>query len=199
VTWGENPNGAWNLKIADEIAGNSGTLNSWTIKVYGHTRYSINCGGPTVSPFAADAYFTHGTAWVPTPTTVDVSGVANPAPMAVYQSARIMRGTEEGSFTYTLRELKAGQNHLVRLHFAELYFTQQNQAVFDVYMNGSLVLQDFDILKSPPVGAGATFKAVVKEFTTLPDANQQIVVQVVPEPLNGQYNATLNGLQLIPQ
>jgi hypothetical protein len=64
---------------------------------------------------------------------------------------------------------------------------------------GTRVLQNMDILKSAPVGAGATFKAVVKEFTTLPDANQQIVVQVVPEPLNGQYNATLNGLQLIPQ
>lgn len=200
VTWGENPNGNWQLKIADEIAGNAGTLNSWTLKVYGHARYSINCGGSTVSPFAADTYFSSGSAFVPSPTTVDVSGVANPAPMFVYQTARVRRNDED-SFAYTLRELKAGQNHLVRLHFAELYFTLQNEAVFDVYINGTRVLQNFDILNSSPIGAGAMFKAVVKEFTTQPNANKEIIIQVVPlpSPLTGQFNATLNGLQVIPQ
>ncbi len=200
VTWGENPNGNWQLKIADEIAGNAGTLNSWTLKVYGHARYSINCGGSTVSPFAADAYSSGGLAYAPPYTTVDVSGVANPAPMAVYQSARVQRNNSN-PFSYTLRELKAGQTHLVRLHFAELYFTQANQAIFDVYINGTRVLQNVDILKSPPVGAGAMFKAVVKEFYASPDANKEIVVQVVPleAPISEQYNATLNGLQVIPQ
>jgi hypothetical protein len=66
---------------------------------------------------------------------------------------------------------------------------------------GALVLQNFDILKSAPVGAGAMFKAVVKEFNALPNASQEIVVQVVPleSPIGEQYNATLNGLQVIPQ
>jgi hypothetical protein len=160
----------------------------------------MNCGGPTVSPFATDAYFSGGSAFVPAYTTVDLSGVANPAPMAVYQSARVQRNNS-AAFSYTFRELKAGQTHLVRLHFAELFFTQQNEAIFDVYINGTQVLQNMDILKSAPVGAGAMFKAVVKEFNAVPNASQEIVVQVVPleSPTGEQYNATLNGLQLIPQ
>ena len=33
---GEDPNGQWTLRITDEIPGLEGTLESWTIKVYGH-------------------------------------------------------------------------------------------------------------------------------------------------------------------
>jgi ribose 5-phosphate isomerase len=67
------------------------------------------------------------------------------------------------------------------------------------YWNGDMRVDLILALDELGLGAGATFKAVVKEFTAIPDANQQIVVQVVPEPFNGQYNATLNGLQVIPQ
>ena len=33
---GENPNGTWTLRVTDRVSGVSGTLDSWTIKVYGH-------------------------------------------------------------------------------------------------------------------------------------------------------------------
>ena len=33
---GENPNGRWTLRVTDRVSGVSGTLDSWTIKVYGH-------------------------------------------------------------------------------------------------------------------------------------------------------------------
>ena len=33
---GEDPNGRWTLRITDEIPGVAGTLESWTIKFYGH-------------------------------------------------------------------------------------------------------------------------------------------------------------------
>ena len=33
---GEDPNGAWTLRVADELEPGQGTLTSWSIKVYGH-------------------------------------------------------------------------------------------------------------------------------------------------------------------
>ena len=33
---GENPNGRWTLRVTDRIPGGTGSLESWTIKVYGH-------------------------------------------------------------------------------------------------------------------------------------------------------------------
>ena len=33
---GENPSGTWTLTIRDKISGESGSLDSWTLKVYGH-------------------------------------------------------------------------------------------------------------------------------------------------------------------
>ena len=33
---GENPAGEWTLRVTDRIAGKSGTINSWSVTVYGH-------------------------------------------------------------------------------------------------------------------------------------------------------------------
>src|SRR5262249_32769297 len=59
------------------------------------TTVQINAGGPAVSPFAADADFAGGST-INHANTIDLSGVTNPAPMAVYQTART------GNFTYTV-------------------------------------------------------------------------------------------------
>jgi subtilisin-like proprotein convertase family protein len=34
--YGENPAGAWTIKVVDGAAGSTGTLTGWTIRVYGH-------------------------------------------------------------------------------------------------------------------------------------------------------------------
>ncbi|MCC6547862.1 S8 family serine peptidase [Candidatus Sumerlaeota bacterium] len=41
--WGENPNGAWRLNVSDMAAIDTGTFNSWQLKVYGHL---IDANGP---------------------------------------------------------------------------------------------------------------------------------------------------------
>ena len=43
---GEDPNGGWKLRLTDTIAPLGGTLNSWSIKVYGHS------GTPTIPMLA---------------------------------------------------------------------------------------------------------------------------------------------------
>jgi subtilisin-like proprotein convertase family protein len=35
ANWGENPNGAWSLKVTDTVSGSTGTLNSWSLAIHG--------------------------------------------------------------------------------------------------------------------------------------------------------------------
>jgi len=118
---------------------------------------AINSGGPAVSnsgggdvSFAADEDFTGGGTAV-TANTITVAGVTNAAPMAVYQSERA------GAFTYTIPGLIAGSQYTVLLHFAEVYWTAAGKRVFNVAINGTTVLSNFDIYAA----AGAN-KALVE-------------------------------------
>jgi len=114
----------------------------------------INSGGPAVSPFVADEDFAGG-GTINHANTIDLSGVTNPAPMQVYQTAR------SGNFSYTIPGFTAGSSHMVRLHFAETYFSSAGSRTFNVSINGTQVLTNFDIFAA----AGAKNKAVIKQFT----------------------------------
>ena len=82
---------------ATDSAGTSGPSNqaSATTQACVGPNLQINSGGPAVSPFLADEDFTGG-GTINHANTIDLSGVTNPAPMAVYQTARV------GNFTYTI-------------------------------------------------------------------------------------------------
>src|SRR5713101_4379161 len=127
---------------------------------------AINAGGPAVSPFAADKDFSGGTT-INHANTINLTGVANPAPMQVYQTARV------GNFTYTIPGFTAGSSHTVRLHFAETYWTASGQRKFNVSINGTQVLTSFDIFET----AGAMNKAVIQQFTGNANAAGQYVIQ----------------------
>ena len=114
----------------------------------------INSGGPAVSPFIADTDFSGG-GTINHANTIDLSGVTNPAPMAVYQTGRT------GNFSYTIPGFSAGSSHTVRLHFAETFFSTTGSRTFNVSINGTTVLTNFDIVAA----AGAMNKAIIKQFT----------------------------------
>ena len=38
---GEDPSGIWQLEVVDQAAGFSGTLNSWSLKIYGHSNPAV--------------------------------------------------------------------------------------------------------------------------------------------------------------
>ncbi len=127
---------------------------------------AINAGGPAVSPFAADADFAGGTI-INHANTINLTGVTNPAPMQVYQTARI------GDFTYTIPGFTAGSSHTVRLHFAETFWTAAGKRKFNVSINGTQVLTNFDIFAA----AGAMNKATIQQFTGNANASGQYVIQ----------------------
>jgi hypothetical protein len=132
---------------------------------------AINSGGPAVSnagggdaSFVADEDVTGGGTAV-SANTITTAGVTNAAPMAVYQSERA------GAFTYTIAGLTSGNQYTVLLHFAEFYWTAAGQRVFNVAINGTTVLSNFDIYAT----AGAN-KALVEQFTATANSSGQIVI-----------------------
>jgi hypothetical protein len=162
--------------------------------------YAVNCGGGDENPFTADAYYSAGGTYTKV-NTIDRSGLINPAPEAVYQCER------HGNFNYTFPGLIAGANYTVRLHFAEIYFSAVGSRIFNVAINGSAVLTNYDIFAV----TGARYKAYIEEFAIQGDANGQIVaaftsvvdnslicgIEVlfngIPDPTGGQAEAALYG------
>lgn len=80
--------------------------------------------------------------------------------------------------------------YTVRLCFAELSDISEGQRVFDVKLQGKVVLNDFDIVKA----AGAANTAVVKEFTDIA-VNDALSIELVPKA----SAPVLNGFEIIRQ
>ncbi len=144
----------------------------------------INCGGPAVNPFVADTDFSGGSGQTTT-AAIDTSKTNNPAPMAVYQTARA------GNSTYTIPgNPPFGSLETVRLHFAETSMTAAGQRKFNVSINGAQVLGSFDIFAA----AGGQNIANVQQFAEPSNANGQYVIQftsVIGSPL-------ISGIEIIP-
>ena len=146
------------------------------------TTLAIDSGGGTAGSFVADTDFTGGSTQV-TSNTIDVSGATSPAPAAVYQSNRY------GAFTYLISSLEAGTPYKIRLHFAELYWTQSGKRLFNVFLNGNQVLSNFDIYAA----AGAQNKAIIEEFTILtpPTGTVEISLGAVAD------NPLISGIEIV--
>jgi len=154
---------------------------------------SINAGGPAVSnsgggdnSFVADEdYSAGGTTYsVANPITIPANIATVAAPVAVYQSAR------QGATTYTIAGLSAQTNYTVRLHFAELYFSAAGNREFDVAINGTTVLTNFDILAA----AGANYTAVVEQYIATANSSGDIVIAFS----NGAVNQPMfNGIEVL--
>jgi hypothetical protein len=145
---------------------NSASSNQASATTSASSATKINSGGAAVSPFVADVDFTGGTT-INHANTIDTSAVTNPAPAAVYQTARV------GNFSYTIPGFAANSSHLVRLHFCETYFTTTGSRTFNVSINGAQVLSAFDIIAT----AGVINKANVQQFTVNANASGQYVIQ----------------------
>jgi hypothetical protein len=142
----------------------------------------IDCGSTSAqSPFVADMDSTGGQT-INHANMINLNGMINPAPKAVYQTART------GNFTYTVPGFTSGDNHKLRLHFAETYFSAPNKRTFNVKINGTQVLTSFDIFQS----AGGMNKAFIVEFTKPADVNGNYVVQFI----NVIDNSLLSGLEV---
>ena len=176
---------------ADGTSAASAQATATTLPISG-SGVSINAGGAAVSnvgggdnAFVADEDVTGGGTYSVTNTiTIPASISATAAPAAVYQSAR------QGTATYTIPGLTAGSSYTVRLHFAELYFSAAGSREFNVAINGTTVLTNFDIYGT----AQANYTAVVEQFAATANSSGDIVIAFT----NGAKDQPMiNGVEVL--
>ena len=138
---------------------------------------SINAGGRTVGDFRADEFGSHGTTYG-TDVPIDLAQIpGDTPPSAVFNSERY------GEMTYTIPERSGPQS--VTLYFVESWVTGPKERLFDVEINGAMVLVDFDIYAT----AGGSNRAIAQTFGTTADVDGNVVIRFasrVQEPkVNG--------------
>jgi hypothetical protein len=121
---------------------------------------AVNAGGPAYTDaqgivYHADTWFAAGNA------NSSTAGITATADGALYQTERA------GDFTYHIPVSGGSRTYWVALKFAETTATTAGQRVFDVLVDGSLVLDNLDILGA--FGANVAFD-VVMAVTTANDA-----------------------------
>jgi hypothetical protein len=145
------------------------------------TQVAVHAGGGTFTAadgtvYLGDSYFSGGKTFT---TTAPIQGTLE---QGLYQSER------NGNFTYTFP--LANGDYLVRLHFAEIYWTTAGQRVFTVQINGVPVLPDFDILSrvAPKTALEVTLPARVTTgtlaitFITAKDNAKVAAIAIRPQP-----------------
>ncbi len=89
---------------------------------------------------------------------------------------------------------KTPRTFTVRLIFAEPENVKTGERVFDVALQGKVVLKDFDIVRD----AGGPRHALVKEFTGIP-AVAQLVVRLTPSAQATVRSPILCGMEIIAE
>jgi hypothetical protein len=155
------------IAVATGYANSAVATASYTISTGGGTAaIQINSGGTATGTWVADADFSGGSA-SSTTAAINTSLVTNPAPQAVYQTERF------GDFTYTIPSLTAGASYTVNLHFAEIYWTAAGKREFNVLINGTQVLTNFDVFAT----AGGENIAIKESFNATANSSGAITIQ----------------------
>ncbi len=145
--------------------------------------WRVNTGGPAFvdswgNTWMADTNYSGGYGHGVTVT------VSNTNDSALYQDERF-----GNPFTYTFN-VPPG-NYQVTLKFAELYWEEAGDRIFDVYINSTRVLDDFDIYDE----AAVSFRAVSKVFDNISAAAGRISIEFGSAVID---NAQVSALQINP-
>jgi hypothetical protein len=133
--------------------------------------------------WAADEYYCGGI------TVTRQNAVVNPSERAIYQGERF------GNFSYRI-PVAPGKYRLT-LHFAETYFgtfafqdDPINRRIFNVFVNGTALLRDFDVAKE----AGGPNRGLEKVFDNLePNAQGMLLVEFIPV----KNYPEVNGIEVV--
>jgi hypothetical protein len=143
---------------------------------------AISAGGPASGSFVADTDFSGGTVSGGTKATINTSGLTNPPPQSVLQHGRY------GNSTYTITGLTPGARYTVRLDLVEYIYNSAGARVFDVGINGTQVLTNFDIWKA----AGGENIALGESFTATASTSGTITISFT----SVVNNAMINGIEI---
>ena len=164
---------------------------------------AIQAGGPGASKttggdatFSADEFF-NGGGTAGSGNAVNVSGVTNAAPEAVYQTER-----NGGTFSYDIPGLAPSAPYTVLLHLAETYFPAAGDRVFNVFVNNTTTtptIPNLDIFAL--VGAN---KALVETVQTTSTPAGHIVINFTSGSANQpkidgiEVRGAASGCTLVP-
>ena len=144
----------------------------------------VNAGGPALSlddDWCPDSFANGGQ-----PLSVGWFEVAGTNQDGLYVSAREGTGATPAAFSYALPAPNGAWR--VVLHFAEFVWTQPGQRVFDVRVEGALVLDDWDQVAQ----AGASMSALSRSFDVLVEDG------VLDVQLDASvHRPQLNGIELL--
>jgi len=134
--------------------------------------------GSAGSGFAADKYYSGGSEGTNTSGSngfIDFANtVANPIPQNDWNTYRSLPST------YVIPDLTPAIGYQVRLYFLDWQNTQVGQRVFNVDINGTSALQNFDIVQAAGnAGGDGTYIGVEEDFNETADANGDITVQLL--------------------
>lgn len=145
------------VQVADD--GGLTAEQSFNVSVFPATAagtlvHRLNAGGGEYvsgdgSTWSADFGFLNGGAYT---SSADILGTPDPL---IYQSERYATFAD-GNLNYGLAV--APGNYLVRLHFAEIYYTAPGKRVFGINLEGSTYFDSVDL-----VAEGGPFTAVIKD------------------------------------
>ena len=140
----------------------------------------LNAGGPQVVngglTFEADQYVTGASLFT---SVVPIDGTSNDE---IYQTENY------GNFSYEIPVTNNGDFD-IRLHFAELFYNNPGQRIFDVSIEGNVVLDNFDILSQV-----AKNTALIEEFNDITVNDGFISIQFTG--VTG--NPKLSALEILP-
>lgn len=132
---------------------------------------NINAGGDTVNVsynyYYEDMFCDTGTV-ASTDEEIRTMRAQFAAPEKVYKSYR----KDPNAFSYNITGLIPNGAYFVRLHFAELEYDSIDSRMFDISINDTLVMKDYDIFAD----AGGKFEATIREFTTAADGEGRIKI-----------------------
>lgn len=147
----------------------------------------INVGGPTTENWMADQYQVIKEQTGNIAEAIDLSGVAEPAPLAIYQSYAYVSGPPGGRLRYQL-PVPDG-NYSLRLHLVTPANTTRGSRVMNIQLQGQLVGEDYDLF----VRAGGALKAVAESFFVTASGGGGVTLELMNKTYGG---VVLAGIEL---
>jgi hypothetical protein len=154
----------------------------------------IDTGGTGDGTFVADTYFTGGaTDGNHTGTNGNPNfprTVTHPIPQTEWNTYRFLDST------YHVPGLLPATPYQVRLYFLDWYWTKVGKRVFNVDINGTPVLTNFDIIQTAVnAGADGNYTGVEQDFTATADGSGTITIDF----LRGTADqALISAIVLVP-
>lgn len=176
----------WNKNLA--TTSTARIANEYNIKS-AEVLYRINVGGDKMmSPAGAwesdkDYLATNKTIVIKNAEAISLTGsIPEETPVGIFSSARTSEG-DSLSWNFPVDE---GGEVEVRLYFAETYFNETNKRIFDVAIENTVTLSEFDI-----AAEGGKNKAVMKSFVTTSDGMLDINL------IRIKHNPSVKGIEII--